>query len=135
MLERLALEQFHGDERAAAVITNFVDRADVGMIQGRRRTSLAFETLEYRRVQDPKLTWDAQYAHTKWGMGIRAHKDAPGKFDKFYATFFGFHKDSVIKRMNDIFRTTKYTVFNCTFRNRRVRRRTSRPRGGRQPVK
>jgi hypothetical protein len=67
--------------------------------------------IEYRRVQDPNLTWDAQYAHTKWGMGIRAHKDAPAKFDKFYATFFGFHKDSVIKRMNDIFRTTKYTVF------------------------
>ena len=33
MLQRHAIEKLHGDERLSVLVVNFVDRADVGMIQ------------------------------------------------------------------------------------------------------
>ena len=50
VLERLPVEKFHGDERASAIFGNFVDGADVGMIQGRGGASFAAETFEGLRV-------------------------------------------------------------------------------------
>ena len=45
MLERLALEQLHRDEELAVVLTDLMDRADVRMIERRRRARLAMEAL------------------------------------------------------------------------------------------
>jgi hypothetical protein len=33
MLQRLPVQKFHGDEALALVLANFVDGADVGMVQ------------------------------------------------------------------------------------------------------
>ena len=46
MLQRCALQQFHGDERRAAFFIYVVNRADVGMIQRRSGLRLAAETLQ-----------------------------------------------------------------------------------------
>ena len=46
MLERLALHQLHRKEGAAIVLADFVNRADVGMIQGRGSAGFALEALE-----------------------------------------------------------------------------------------
>ena len=40
VLERDAVEEFHGDERLAVLLANVVDGADVGVIQ--RRSCLSF---------------------------------------------------------------------------------------------
>ncbi len=46
LLQRLAFEELHSDEVLAVVIVNFVNCADVGMIECRGRTRLALETLQ-----------------------------------------------------------------------------------------
>ena len=46
MFERFAVEKFHGDERRVVLVVNFVDSADVGMIQGRCGFGFALETAE-----------------------------------------------------------------------------------------
>ena len=43
VLQRHAIEKLHGDERAAILLADFVDGADVGMIQRRRGARLAPE--------------------------------------------------------------------------------------------
>ena len=46
VLQCLPLQQFHGDERLALVLVNVVDRADVGVIEGRGGTGLTLEALQ-----------------------------------------------------------------------------------------
>src|SRR5271157_267702 len=46
LLERLPLQQFHGNERSTAVLVDVVDGADTGMIEGGRGLSLALEALQ-----------------------------------------------------------------------------------------
>jgi hypothetical protein len=43
LFQGLALEKFHGDEGAPIVFINFINRADVGMVQGRRSFGFAPE--------------------------------------------------------------------------------------------
>ena len=50
VLEGLAFQQFHGDERLSIVLANFVNRADVGMVQRRRGTGLALEAFKACRI-------------------------------------------------------------------------------------
>jgi hypothetical protein len=50
MLQRRAVQKFHGDKCVAVLIVNFVDRADVRMIQGRCRLGFAFKAAEDLRV-------------------------------------------------------------------------------------
>src|ERR1700685_1117800 len=50
MLQRRALHVFHADEHTAFVLADFVDRADVGVIQSRRGARFAAETLESLRI-------------------------------------------------------------------------------------
>ena len=45
-----AVQKLHGDERMTFVLADFVDRADVGMVQGRRSTRLAPKAFESLRV-------------------------------------------------------------------------------------
>ena len=50
VLQRCAVQEFHGDERAPGVFANIVNRADVGMIQRRGRLRLTFEPRQHLRV-------------------------------------------------------------------------------------
>ena len=50
VLERLALEQLHGDERPALEFSDVVNRADVRMIERRRGARLAAKPLDRLRV-------------------------------------------------------------------------------------
>ena len=50
VLEGLAFEQLHDDEVLALVLADVVDRADVGVVQGRRGPRLAPEALDGARV-------------------------------------------------------------------------------------
>jgi hypothetical protein len=50
VFQRLAVEKFHGDEVAAFEFVNFVDGADVGVIEGGGGLRFALETLEGLRV-------------------------------------------------------------------------------------
>ena len=43
MLQRHAIQKLHGDERFAVLFVNFVDRADVGMVQSRGGLRFALE--------------------------------------------------------------------------------------------
>jgi len=43
MLQSYAVEEFHGKERLAILLTNIVNSANVGMIQGRRSLRFALE--------------------------------------------------------------------------------------------
>ena len=46
MLQCYAVQKFHGNERLLAVLADFVDGANVRMIEGRGRASLAAEALQ-----------------------------------------------------------------------------------------
>jgi len=46
VFQRLALQQFHGDERLAVVLANVVEGADVGMIERRSGARFALEALQ-----------------------------------------------------------------------------------------
>ena len=50
MLQGYAVQKFHGNERLLAVLADFVDGADVGMIESRGGACLAAEALQRLRV-------------------------------------------------------------------------------------
>src|SRR5271156_4092338 len=50
MLQRQPVQKFHGDERASAVFGNFVDGADVGMVQRGSSARFAAESFERLRI-------------------------------------------------------------------------------------
>src|ERR1700751_3705743 len=50
MLQGHTIQELHCDERLVLMLPNFVDRADVGMIQRRSRAGLATEAFERLRV-------------------------------------------------------------------------------------
>ena len=50
VLQRHALEKLHNDEGVPVLLTDVVNRADVGMIQGRSSLSLALESGERLRI-------------------------------------------------------------------------------------
>ena len=54
-LQCLSLDVLHDDERAAVVFRDFVDGADVGMIERRRRARLAEQTLAGSSVRGQTL--------------------------------------------------------------------------------
>ena len=43
MLQRHAVQKFHGDEGLTVVLIDFINGADIGMVQGRGRLRLALE--------------------------------------------------------------------------------------------
>ena len=55
LLQRLALQTLHDDERLAVVLPDVVNRADVGMIEGGGGARLAVETLPGLRSCDEFL--------------------------------------------------------------------------------
>ena len=50
MLQRHAIQKLHGDERCAVLVVNFVDRADVGVIQRGGGLGFTLKTAEGLRV-------------------------------------------------------------------------------------
>ena len=50
VLQRHAIQKLHGDERLAVLLADFVDGADVGMVQGRSGSSFALEAVQGLRV-------------------------------------------------------------------------------------
>ena len=48
MLQRHAIQKFHGDERLAVLLANVVDGANVGMVQ--RRSRLRFTPKAFQRL-------------------------------------------------------------------------------------
>ena len=46
VLQRQPVQKLHGDEPLAFVLTDFVDGANIGMVQGRSRPSLAAEAFQ-----------------------------------------------------------------------------------------
>jgi hypothetical protein len=50
VFQRYAVEKFHGNERLLAVLADFIDGANVRMIEGRGSASLAAETLHRLRI-------------------------------------------------------------------------------------
>src|ERR1700674_1501203 len=50
MLQRQPVQKFHRDERSAVLLVNFVDRADVRMIQGRGSLGFALKAAQDLRV-------------------------------------------------------------------------------------
>jgi hypothetical protein len=56
LLQRHAVKEFHSDEDAAVGIANVVDRADVGMVQGRSSTRFALEAVAQSAIIS-ELVW------------------------------------------------------------------------------
>ena len=50
MLQRHAIQKLHGDERLLAMFADFVDGANVGMIESRRRTRLPSKPFQRLRI-------------------------------------------------------------------------------------
>src|SRR5215469_4848968 len=50
VLQRLAVEKLHGDKRRNVMIVNFVDGADVGMVQCGSSFCLSLKTVESLRI-------------------------------------------------------------------------------------
>src|SRR5580698_2883684 len=46
-LQRLAVEEFHGNKWLPVMFVNFINRADIRMIQSGRGAGLAFESFEH----------------------------------------------------------------------------------------
>ena len=85
MLQRLAAEAFHHDEHMSFVLADFVDGADVGMIQRRCGTSLASKTFKGLgiggRIIGEKLERDETSQLGVFGFINHAHATAAQEFN------------------------------------------------------
>ena len=85
LLQRLPLQQFHGDEAMAFVFADFVDRADVRMVQRRGRARLAEKTLQglvvARNLARKKLQRDAAAQSGVFGTVDHTHSSAAQLLD------------------------------------------------------
>ena len=89
MLERLALEQFHGDERAAFEFADIVNGADVGMIQRRGGAGFAAESLDGLGVL-------GNVVGKKFEGHVAAEARVLGFVDHAHATAAQFFQDAVM---------------------------------------
>ena len=75
--QRLAVQKLHGDERSSVVLADLVNRADVGMVQCRRRSRLAPKTFQRqwfaRRVFGKKLEGDQAPQRSVLGLVDHTH--------------------------------------------------------------
>ena len=55
VLQRLPIKKFHSDKASAILFANFVDRANVGMVQRRRGASFTTEAFQSLRVFRKKI--------------------------------------------------------------------------------
>ena len=85
MLERGAFHVFHSDEDAAIVLADFIDRADIGMIQCGGGAGFAAKTLEslriLRNIFGEKLQGDEAAEIGVFGLVNDSHASATELFD------------------------------------------------------
>lgn len=83
-LERLPLEQFHGEEALSFVLAEIVDRADVWMVQRRGSARLPFEPLDRARIvgqlRGQELQRDVPAQSQILGAIDDAHADRAGVY-------------------------------------------------------
>ena len=87
VLQRLALEQFHGDKRAAFELADVVNRADIRMIQRRCGARFAAESFDglsvVRNVVGKKFQRNVAAEARVLGLINHAHPAAAKLFDDF----------------------------------------------------
>jgi hypothetical protein len=85
VLERLAIEKFHGDESVALLLTDIVNRADVGMVQGGGGLRFALESRESLRIARDilrqKFQRDEALEARVFGLVNDTHASAAELFD------------------------------------------------------
>ena len=85
MLQRGAFHEFHGNKCLAVLLANFVDGADVGMIERRRRASLSSKALQHLRILcqliGEKLERDKAAKEEILGFVDNTHAAATQHFD------------------------------------------------------
>ena len=69
LIEPLAFEEGHRDEGLPFKLIDFVDRADIGMVQSRRRLRLTLKTLENVFVRD-KVSRQKLQSHRALELGV-----------------------------------------------------------------
>ena len=93
MLEGFAFEQLHGDERLAIVLADFVDRADVRMIQPGSGAGFALEALESLLILGHGFRQKLQRHHAPqfcvFGFEDHTHPAAAELFDDAIVGDFG----------------------------------------------
>jgi hypothetical protein len=79
VLQRLAIQKFHGDEMLALIFVNFVDRADVGMVQRRGRACLALEPFQRSAIAPHFLReeFERNFAAELFVLGLVNNAHAP----------------------------------------------------------
>jgi hypothetical protein len=69
VLQRHAIEKLYDDERLVAALADLVNGADVGVVQGRRRTHFAPKTLEGLRIPCRRIWQELQrYEAAEFGV-------------------------------------------------------------------
>ena len=85
MLQSVTVEELHGDEGTALVFADFVDGADVGVIEGRGGLGLAFETkqrfLVVREIVGQEFEGNETVEFGVFGFIDDAHTTATEFFD------------------------------------------------------
>ncbi len=85
VLERAPLQKFHGDEGAAAIFADIVNRANVGMIQSGSSLRFALKTLERLRIvfkfRREKFQRDGAVQFRVFGLVDDAHASAAKSFE------------------------------------------------------
>ena len=85
VLQSVAVQKLHGDERLPVLFANIVDSADVGMVQGRRRLGLALEAGQSLRIAGylvgQKLEGDEAMQPRVFGLVDHAHAPAAQPLD------------------------------------------------------
>ena len=85
MLQRHAIEKFHDDEGLMFLLADFINRADVGMVQGGGRLRLALKAGQGLRILDhiagKKLKRDKPVQRQVFGFVDNTHPAAAEFFE------------------------------------------------------
>ena len=85
VLERLPIKEFHGDEGVAILLADIVNRADVGMVQGRGGLRFTLESRESLRIAGDilrqKFQRDEALEARVFGLVNDTHASAAELFD------------------------------------------------------
>ena len=90
MLQRHAVQKFHDDEGLAVFLPDFIDGADVGMVQGRGRLSLSLEAGQCLRIS-------GHFIRQKLQGDKAVQADVLSLVDHTHATTAEFLDDAVMR--------------------------------------
>src|SRR5262249_980480 len=89
LVETLSFQEFHGNKRPAVRLADFVDRADVGMVQRGGRPRLSRKSLKIRAVGVDRIGQELQ-------SNLSAKLEVLGLIDHAHASAAEFSYDSVV---------------------------------------